>query len=355
MRFHSFSCRSLLAAAGLLLMQSACEVSLIEGVDPPEGSSGTGTGTGTGAGGAVCGDGLLEPSEQCDDGNTEDGDGCTSDCQLSTGTGGAVCGDGLVEPPSEQCDDGNTEDGDGCTSDCQLSTEAGVCGDGVNQPDEFCDDGNTEEEDWCPADCQRDVITFDLTGYIISVERTGGTYVGPLDLGINIGDPISGFYAFDPDRPDLEGDPRTGIYRYFSFPGAFESEVRLGNMSVLAVHPMPSDIEAGRFNAYIQTVDDDDELIDRYVIGSERNVLTAHPLWISPVLSVTAQLSLEAPSSPLGLTSTALPLEPPDLAHFDGRRIDWYFTIVPVEMQEKYVDVHIAAELTSLERVPNTW
>ena len=126
-------------------------------------------------------------------------------------------------------------------------------------------------------------------------------------------------------------------------------------MSVLAVHPMPSDIEAGRFNTYIETVDNYDELLEHYVIKSERNVLTAHPLWISPVLSVTAQLSLEAPSNPLGLTSTALPLEPPDLAQFNVRRIDWYFTIVPVETQEKYVDVHIAAELTSLERVPNYW
>ncbi|WP_437974477.1 DUF4215 domain-containing protein [Sorangium sp. So ce295] len=31
-----------------------------------------------------------------------------------------MCGDGVVEPPREQCDDGNTDDGDGCTSDCQI-------------------------------------------------------------------------------------------------------------------------------------------------------------------------------------------------------------------------------------------
>lgn len=32
----------------------------------------------------------------------------------------AECGDGIVAPPLEQCDDGNTEDGDGCSSTCQF-------------------------------------------------------------------------------------------------------------------------------------------------------------------------------------------------------------------------------------------
>jgi len=29
-----------------------------------------------------CGDGLIEPPEQCDDGNTVNGDGCSSNCQV---------------------------------------------------------------------------------------------------------------------------------------------------------------------------------------------------------------------------------------------------------------------------------
>jgi uncharacterized protein (TIGR03382 family) len=36
-----------------------------------------------------CGDGILDPDEQCDDGNDFDGDGCSSDCKLEvTATGG---------------------------------------------------------------------------------------------------------------------------------------------------------------------------------------------------------------------------------------------------------------------------
>jgi cysteine-rich repeat protein len=63
----------------------------------------------------VCGDLEVCPPEECDDGNTEDGDGCSSTCQDE------FCGDTIVQPGlGEECDDGNTEDGDGCSSTCQV-------------------------------------------------------------------------------------------------------------------------------------------------------------------------------------------------------------------------------------------
>ncbi|MBW2981103.1 thrombospondin type 3 repeat-containing protein, partial [Candidatus Woesearchaeota archaeon] len=72
-------------------------------------------------GGAIspCGNGVLDYSlgEECDDGNTADGDGCRSDCSLEQ------CGDGIVDSPAEECDDGNNVDGDGCNF-CVLP----VCG-----------------------------------------------------------------------------------------------------------------------------------------------------------------------------------------------------------------------------------
>ncbi|TVR04149.1 MAG: DUF4215 domain-containing protein [Deltaproteobacteria bacterium] len=34
---------------------------------------------------AVCGNGAIEGDEECDDGNTEDGDGCSSDCRIEDG------------------------------------------------------------------------------------------------------------------------------------------------------------------------------------------------------------------------------------------------------------------------------
>jgi cysteine-rich repeat protein len=74
-----------------------------------------------------CGDGIVDEGEECDDGNLEDGDGCTSQCTC------ARCGDGaLYVFPSdhgsgscpvveiEECDDGNNVAGDGCSPTCRL-------------------------------------------------------------------------------------------------------------------------------------------------------------------------------------------------------------------------------------------
>jgi cysteine-rich repeat protein len=94
---------------------------------------------------AVCGDGVLEAAEGCDDGNTADCDGCSATCTIE----GDGCGDGVVEC-YEACDDGNTVTGDGCSPNCLLE----ICGDGVFTPDtEECDDGNTVGGDGCSAGC----------------------------------------------------------------------------------------------------------------------------------------------------------------------------------------------------------
>jgi cysteine-rich repeat protein len=134
----------------------------------------------------ACGNGVISPDEQCDDGNNQSGDGCSADCQsLET------CGNGAIDPAAgEQCDDQNTADGDGCQHDCKLP----ACGDGVkdtsldeecdggaansNAPDaacrlncrlprcgdhvadpgaaEICDDGNNASADGCSGDCKSD-------------------------------------------------------------------------------------------------------------------------------------------------------------------------------------------------------
>ena len=45
-------------------------------------TSSSSSGGGGGGGGAVCGDGVVAPPEQCDDGNTVDGDGCSATCTV---------------------------------------------------------------------------------------------------------------------------------------------------------------------------------------------------------------------------------------------------------------------------------
>jgi len=93
----------------------------------------------------TCGNGIVEGTEQCDDGNTNGGDGCSADCDFE------VCGDGILNQ-GEQCDDGNNVDGDGCSSKC-LFENAGTCGDGVLNEGEECDDGNNVDGDGCSSDC----------------------------------------------------------------------------------------------------------------------------------------------------------------------------------------------------------
>ncbi|MFH2006571.1 MAG: DUF4215 domain-containing protein [bacterium] len=92
-----------------------------------------------------CGNGTVDASEVCDDGNNHSGDGCSADC-LSDES----CGNGYVDTATgELCDDGNNEEGDDCTADCTLPT----CGDDWLDEGEVCDDGNRLSGDGCNALC----------------------------------------------------------------------------------------------------------------------------------------------------------------------------------------------------------
>ncbi len=53
-----------------------------------------------------------------------------------------VCGDGIVDG-SEQCDDGNTLDGDCCSSTCQFDPAGSACTDGVICTEDACDGAGT--------------------------------------------------------------------------------------------------------------------------------------------------------------------------------------------------------------------
>ena len=98
-----------------------------------------------------CGDGQIQGEEECDNGarnNDRVADACRSTCTLSR------CGDGMVDT-DEACDDGNVEDGDACLNTCVASS----CGDGIVHLREFggvedCDDGNDDETDGCTSQCR---------------------------------------------------------------------------------------------------------------------------------------------------------------------------------------------------------
>jgi cysteine-rich repeat protein len=78
---------------------------------------------------AGCGNGVIEFSEVCDDGNDDNSDSCLTSCVE------ASCGDGFVQLDLEACDDGNAIEEDGCDSRCHLTGNTSYDDDG----DCFCE------------------------------------------------------------------------------------------------------------------------------------------------------------------------------------------------------------------------
>ncbi len=174
---------SRLAALSILLILAACGSDIVDpkpdaggGNTPPDAS----TDGGTDGGGPVdpldCGNGTLQAGEMCDDGNANDGDGCSSVCSIETGENGwicrtpgqpcvrNVCGDG-VRGVKEACDDFNARSGDGCSATCTVESgwncpstggncQAAKCGDTIVAGDEDCEDGNAVAGDGCSATCR---------------------------------------------------------------------------------------------------------------------------------------------------------------------------------------------------------
>jgi polyhydroxybutyrate depolymerase len=110
----------------------------------------------------VCGNGVTESPEQCDDGNQDDTDGCTSLCEF-TCTDDDGCDNGNVCDGIETCTERHTcvagvtlKDGDPCgsTSTCiDGRCTKNICGDGRTQPDEECDDGDQDDTNGCTSHC----------------------------------------------------------------------------------------------------------------------------------------------------------------------------------------------------------
>ena len=120
---------------------------------------------------SVCGNGLVEAGEACDDNNTTGGDGCSATCTIEPGYSchdapslcNPGCGDAALGE-GEQCEDNNSTAGDGCSATCTvepgyvctgtpLSTCTVTCGDGVKAASEACDDGNKTNGDGCSSTC----------------------------------------------------------------------------------------------------------------------------------------------------------------------------------------------------------
>jgi cysteine-rich repeat protein len=145
----------------------------------------------------LCGNGVLDPGEQCDSGDPAGANGCGPDCRWE-----ALCGNGIVEG-DEVCDDGNNISGDGCRSDClsdetcgnmlvdwaagevcdstpgcsEDCTEVLTCGNDVLDDGEQCDDGNLEPYDGCGPDCRVEVALI-IDSLAVADADVGCDYTG---------------------------------------------------------------------------------------------------------------------------------------------------------------------------------
>ncbi|APR78590.1 Multiple EGF-like-domain protein 3 precursor [Minicystis rosea] len=133
------------------------------------GSGGTG-----GIAGPACGNGKVEGTEECDDGNLTSDDGCNNDCSFTCIAG---------NPTRDHCDDGNAcngietcgadhacapgtalNQGDACDTDRICvggNCVDGSCGDGITSGTEECDDGNAQSGDGCEAGCTFSCLSTD--------------------------------------------------------------------------------------------------------------------------------------------------------------------------------------------------
>jgi hypothetical protein len=135
------------------------------------------TGSSSTAAEPFCGDGQLDPPEECDLGiDNSDAGYCTNTCQI------AACGDGLVWIGVETCDEGYANNNlyGGCTPQCQWGPR---CGDGHVAPvHEECDAGDAngrepvkENETYCTEFCH----WFGRLVFLSSASYTGD--LGGLD------------------------------------------------------------------------------------------------------------------------------------------------------------------------------
>jgi cysteine-rich repeat protein len=178
------------------------------------------TGVCSGASGCVvCGSGSLDPGEQCDDGNTLSGDGCsatctvercngvvcpgasdpcmqntcsptTGQCVLSPKANGVTCDDNRLCTTGDQCQDGSCSGaaidcGGGSATDCGSATfcqeTTGVCVTGPAPNDTPCNDGDLcTTDDACLAGaCKGALSVACFAETVTQIDPTVPTLMGP--------------------------------------------------------------------------------------------------------------------------------------------------------------------------------
>ncbi len=165
----------------------------------------------------ICGNGIREGTEQCEDRNSLSGDGCSASCAVEAGftcTGVPesvclptvpACGDGYKQG-TEECDDKNRVNDDACSNACKVA----VCGDSIVQlANEQCDDGNTTNGDDCSSSCQS---TFSIASSCTGAVAFKSIGTSPAFISSILSHNDSAYGIGFVSQPDLKS--KMSVYRH---------------------------------------------------------------------------------------------------------------------------------------------
>jgi len=245
-----------------------------------------------------CGNGRKGPDEECDDGNFINGDGCDYKCGVERGFSCAfedgcvtncksvcksICGDGIIAA-NEECDDGNTDEDDGCSSHCTVETAKG------NGKDTWICVGE-------PSKCTHYYGNeFDISINNIVVEPVGcnGDNTGSVSFNISSTNGISwsvGLYTICPNGGAVVREPQvTDVFRllpagtyciYGEIEGLssknFSAEITIKQPEGLRTSPAYRTLQslASDFNCYSDT----GKFVWPVLGGNARKNYTFGPYW----------------------------------------------------------------------------
>ncbi len=226
----------------------------------------------------VCGDGILNYGEECDDFNDRDGDGCDS-CRFS-----CVAGD-----PDRACDTGDACNG---PATCLASTH--TCVPGPEKPNfTRCDAGRACWEGVCQnvdAEPSR-FATFTFKAYVAQIDAPAITVPPP---GILYADTINGAFTIDVTAPPAAESTTKSEFDYVNEPGGFALYATVGPLHLLA-----SKVDANLAGSSVRIRRDEYDVTVGQLIAIGSPVAPA-----TMAIALTKPEAVLSPSSPLTLAST---------------------------------------------------
>jgi cysteine-rich repeat protein len=226
----------------------------------------------------VCGDGILNFGEECDDFNDRDGDGCDS-CRFSC----------IAGNPDRGCDTGDACNG---PATCLAATHTCVAG-----PERAnftrCDEGRVCWEGVCAsvdAEPSR-FATFTFKAYVSEIEAPVITVPPP---GILFADSINGSFTLDVTAAPAAKSSTKSEFKYVNEPGAFALYATVGPL-----HLQASKLDASPAGSTVRVTP------DGYDVTAGQLVAIGSPVAPATLaITLTDPQAALSPSSPLALAST---------------------------------------------------